>query len=143
MKKYIAYGSNLNLKQMGMRCPTARVVGTTMLNDYQLTFRNVATIEPKKGSAVPVAIWEIDERSERALDRYEGYPRLYRKEYLDIELNGKTEKALVYIMNIGEPAFPGRGYYDVIMQGYYDVGLDTAYLEDALKDTYKRIEKNS
>lgn len=141
MKKYIAYGSNLNLKQMSMRCPTAKVVGTTMLNDYQLTFRNVATIEPKQGSVVPVAIWEIDEQSEIALDRYEGYPRLYRKEYLDIELNGKKEKALVYIMNIGKPQMPGRGYYETILQGYYDVGLDTEYLDDALKDTYKRIEK--
>ena len=143
MKKYIAYGSNLNLEQMSMRCPTAKVVGTTLLKDYQLTFRNVATIEPKVGSVVPVAVWEIDEISERALDRYEGYPRLYRKEYLDIELNGKKEKALVYIMNIGEPAYPGRGYYDVILQGYYDVGLDTAYLEDAIKDTYKRMQQNS
>ena len=37
--KYIAYGSNLNLKQMAMRCPTAKVVGRAMLKDYQLTFR--------------------------------------------------------------------------------------------------------
>ncbi|MGN1231560.1 MAG: gamma-glutamylcyclotransferase, partial [Anaerotignum sp.] len=29
MKKYyIAYGSNLNVRQMKFRCPTARIVGT-------------------------------------------------------------------------------------------------------------------
>ena len=26
-KKYIAYGSNLNLEQMARRCPTAKVIG--------------------------------------------------------------------------------------------------------------------
>ena len=29
--KYIAYGSNLNLRQMARRCPTAKVVGTALL----------------------------------------------------------------------------------------------------------------
>ena len=28
---YIAYGSNLNLRQMKMRCPTAKVMGTVVL----------------------------------------------------------------------------------------------------------------
>lgn len=141
MKKYIAYGSNLNLKQMSVRCPTAKVVGTTVIKDYQLTFRNVATIEPQQGSEVPIAVWDIDEQSEKALDRYEGYPSLYRKEYIDIEIGGKTEKGMVYIMNSGEPAFPNRYYYDVILQGYNDFGLYTAYLEDAIKDTYNRMKK--
>ena len=32
MKKYyIAYGSNLNVKQMKFRCPTARIVGTSVI----------------------------------------------------------------------------------------------------------------
>lgn len=137
---YIAYGSNLNLEQMARRCPTAKVVGTTMLEDYQLTFRRVATIEPQKGSFVPVAIWEIDKLSEIALDRYEGYPRLYRKEYLEIELNGERKQALVYIMNIGEPQYPDSNYFNVIRQGYNDVGLDTTPLELALKDTEERIK---
>lgn len=142
MKKlYIAYGSNLNLEQMARRCPTARVVGTTMLEDYQLTFRRVATIEPEKGSCVPVAVWEIDKPSEIALDRYEGYPRLYRKEYLDIEINGERKQALVYIMNIGEPQYPDSHYYGVILQGYHDVGLDPTHLENALKDTERRMRK--
>ena len=78
-KFYIAYGSNLNIEQMAERCPTARVVGTTVLVDYQLVFRRVATIVPRPGAKVPVAIWEIDEECEEALDIYEGYSRLYRK----------------------------------------------------------------
>jgi len=41
---YIAYGSNLNLKQMAHRCPTAKVVGTAMLHNWRLAFYSVATV---------------------------------------------------------------------------------------------------
>ena len=37
MKKfYLAYGSNLNVKQMQFRCPNARIVGTAEIPNYQL-----------------------------------------------------------------------------------------------------------
>ena len=62
-KLYIAYGSNLNIKQMANRCPTAKIVGTSMLKDWRLLFRGqhagaVATVEPFKGGNVPVLVWE-------------------------------------------------------------------------------------
>lgn len=38
-KKYIAYGSNLNLGQMARRCPTARVIGKGEIKDHELLFR--------------------------------------------------------------------------------------------------------
>ena len=59
---YIAYGSNINLKQMAYRCPHSKVVGTSEIKDYELEFRGVATIVPSKGTSVPVLIWELDER---------------------------------------------------------------------------------
>ena len=33
---YLAYGSNLNVGQMKFRCPTARIIGTSFINDYEL-----------------------------------------------------------------------------------------------------------
>ena len=39
MKYYIAYGSNLNIKQMGYRCPTAKKLYTAELEGYRLEFR--------------------------------------------------------------------------------------------------------
>ena len=41
MKRYyIAYGSNLNVRQMKFRCPTARFVGTAvMTGDYELLYK--------------------------------------------------------------------------------------------------------
>ena len=91
-RRYIAYGSNLNRAQMALRCPDAKVVGTGEIKDYELLFRGnrngaVATVEPKKGESVPVLIWEISPRDEFNLDRYEGYPRLYGKEMLEVEMD--------------------------------------------------------
>ena len=86
---YIAYGSNINLQQMAYRCPHSRVAGTSEIKDFELEFRGVATIVPKKGASVPVLIWELDDRDLPALNRYEGYPRLYRQEKMSFELDGK------------------------------------------------------
>ena len=77
--------------------------------------------------------------SERALDRYEGYPHLYRKEYVEVECNGNLMKALVYIMNEHSPVLPHIGYYEAIQKGYRDVGLDESFLIGALEDTEQRI----
>ena len=38
-KYYLAYGSNLNTRQMAHRCPTAVVVGTAVIKDYRLKFK--------------------------------------------------------------------------------------------------------
>lgn len=72
---YIAYGSNLNIYQMRFRCPNARIIGTAVVPDYELLFKgsktgSYLTIEPKKGSSVPVAVWETTAEDEAALDRY-------------------------------------------------------------------------
>lgn len=136
---YIAYGSNLNLPQMAFRCPTAKVVGASEIKDYELLFRggrksSVATVEPLKGSNVPVLLWKLKERDLQVLDRYEGYPSFYRKEILPVELKGKTIPAMVYIMNDGHPfGSPSDYYLDTIMEGYQSAGFDTEFLEQAVE----------
>ena len=44
MKKnyYVAYGSNLNLRQMRYRCPTAKLCGTGQLKNYELQFKGLS-----------------------------------------------------------------------------------------------------
>ena len=55
-KLYVAYGSNLNKEQMRYRCPTAKFVGTGIIEGYELQFKGAlhgacATIAPKEGTA--------------------------------------------------------------------------------------------
>jgi len=136
-KLYIAYGSNLNIEQMKHRCPYAVPLGTAELTGYRLMFRggssSVATVEPMPEESVPVLIWEITPRCEEALDRYEGWPRLYRKETVPVDFNGKPTEAMVYIMNEVYPyGLPGDQYLNVIKVGYASAGFDTAVLDVAM-----------
>ena len=40
---YIAYGSNLNVPQMRMRCPHATILGTSNLKGWELLFKGSKT----------------------------------------------------------------------------------------------------
>ncbi len=131
-KMYIAYGSNLNLEQMAFRCPSAEVVGASVMRNWRLVFKGVATIERCKGSSVPVLVWHIQPSDEEALDAYEGWPRLYRKESVRVRLNGRQVRAMVYIMNGGRESPPSPFYYGTIHLGYESSGFDTNILREAL-----------
>ena len=130
---YIAYGSNINLEQMAYRCPNSKIVSKEMLKGYELEFRGVATIVPNDKSEVPILIWEIDGRDEHSLDRYEGFPNLYRKELFEIEVDGEKKECMAYLMNKGQISPPTSYYYNVINQGYEANGMDKSYLRAALE----------
>lgn len=94
---YVAYGSNLNIRQMKYRCPGAKLYGRGVIEDYALQFKGqphgaFATIAPKEGASVPVAVWEISEKNEQALDRYEGYPSHYFKQNVPVQLDGERSQ---------------------------------------------------
>lgn len=146
-KLYIAYGSNLNLNQMKHRCPTARVIGTSELKDYELVFRGsrhnaVATVEPCKGSTVPVLLWSIKPDDEKALDRYEGYPSFYDKAGVDITIGDHKTTAMIYIMTAGHGlGNPSENYLKTIEAGYIDAGFDTNILHNAVEKNLNKIEE--
>ena len=137
-KIYLAYGSNLNLDQMAYRCPTATILGTSELKDYRLLFRGghggaVATVEPYEGGSVPVLLWAITAADEAALDRYEGWPFLYRKENVTVKLGRRNVQAMAYIMNDGRPlGMPSPFYYKTILDGYHECEFDPQILKQGV-----------
>jgi gamma-glutamylcyclotransferase (GGCT)/AIG2-like uncharacterized protein YtfP len=141
---YLAYGSNLNVRQMQMRCPDAKPMGNTALADYQLLFAGtsgsaVATIVPKAGSSVPAALWLISAEDEKSLDRYEGFPHFYRKEKVKVHFGKRKLSVMVYVMNEGYSlGSPSTYYFRTILDGYRDFELDPSALNKALK-----ISKNA
>lgn len=146
---YAAYGSNLNIQQMQWRCPDAKIVGTAIIDGYELLYKgsktgSYLTIEPSVKNHVPVAIWEVSSKDELALDRYEGYPRFYYKKEMLLPVKnwntGKTRrrKIFVYIMDEHRPpGTPSRLYVDTCMEGYRDFGFDPKYLQEALERSNK------
>lgn len=142
---YIAYGSNLNIPQMRMRCPGARIIGTSVIEDYQLLFKgsktgSYLTIEPMEDAEVPVVIWEVTETDEKALDRYEGYPNFYYKKEMTLDIKGirtgkvRRRDAFVYIMHEErELGIPSWYYVNTCLDGYRAFGFDEKYLFDAIR----------
>lgn len=146
-KKYIAYGSNLNLGQMARRCPTAKVIGKGEIKDHELLFRGhsmsaVATVEPKAGSSVPVLIWEIGPEDERNLDMYEGYPRLYGKACLEVQTEDGCDSIMAYTMNEGHKIGKPSSYYlETITTGYLEAGFDVNRLLESVTHCKEVMEK--
>lgn len=151
---YIAYGSNLNIEQMKVRCPNARVIGTAVIKDYQLLFKgsrtgSYLTIEPKAGASVPVAVWEVTEACEASLDRYEGYPTFYYKKNMTLDIKGiKTGKvrrrtAFVYIMHEErELGIPSHYYVKTCINGYRSFGFDEKHIFDAIEISRRNAYEN-
>ena len=131
MKLYFAYGANLNRDNMAWRCPDAVAVQPLYLLDWLLAFSGVATIQPSVGERVPGALWAISDRDEQALDVFEGWPSLYRKE----RIGQDGVEFMVYVMNSDRPWEPSGGYVASIAQGYQDWGLDLSDLDHAVQRT--------
>ena len=154
MKKryYIAYGSNLNIRQMRMRCPSARIIGTSEIPDYELLFKgsktgSYLTIEPKKGSRVPVAAWEVSAEDEQALDRYEGFPTFYYKKEMLLPIkgirSGKIRRRDTFVYNMHEDrvlGVPSNFYMQTCLSGYKSFGFDPKFLYEAY-DRSREVER--
>lgn len=154
---YLAYGSNLNVRQMRDRCPDARVVGTAVLCGWRLLFKGsktgaYLTIEPHRGSTVPVAVWSVSEADEARLDLYEGYPSFYYKKELPVTYTGiETGKlykrdCFVYIMHEERPlALPARYYVNTCLEGYLSFHFSPVHLYRAIdvsRQTLKEARKH-
>ena len=135
---YIAYGSNMNLKQMDYRCPNSYVVCNGKLKGWKLVFNFHADIvrTDNKDDFVPVVVWDIADSDWARLDMYEGYPSYYTKETVNVILdNGKVEKAIVYAMADNRKGIckPSKDYFECIEEGYIENRIDVEYLYEALK----------
>jgi gamma-glutamylcyclotransferase (GGCT)/AIG2-like uncharacterized protein YtfP len=139
MKKYyIAYGSNMDERQMAARCRDAVLVGTGFIQGYELLFKGsltgcYATIEPKAGGCVPVTLWTISNADEKRLDRYEGFPTFYYKKDVKVQTENGTITGLVYIMHEDRHCgVPFPWYYEQMDRDYRKFGFDRTLLKKAL-----------
>ena len=138
---FAAYGVGLNRSEMAKHCPTAKLIGTTELKNFRLTFRGgnacaVATIEKAKTKSVPTLLWELTPQDEVSLDRRIGVPELYRKDTVKVRLNGVAMDAFVYILIGNKPQNkPSAFYYSTLLEGYRAAGFDAEILKAAIQDS--------
>ena len=133
---------------MRHRCPGAKPIGTTVIEDYELLFKgsktgSYLTIEPKNGEKVPVAVWEVTQHDEEKLDFYEGFPDFYYKKNVEVAVNSQKIKAFVYIMHEErEIGVPSQQYMKTCEEGYRDFGFDQNFLATALEKSLKEVNSH-
>ncbi|HIV67859.1 MAG TPA: gamma-glutamylcyclotransferase [Candidatus Butyricicoccus stercorigallinarum] len=147
---YLAYGSNLNLPHMRMRCPHAALLGTAELKGWALLFRGIGTevyltIEPRAGGVVPAAVWAVTASDEAALDQYEEYPTVYYKRDIRLRCRSlrtgalRTVTAFAYLMHEAWPVgLPSASYLRTCLEGYDAFAFDRTILLEAYDSCRRR-----
>ena len=74
MPLYFAYGSNMDAKAMGRRCPRSKALGLARLERHRLALMREGwlTAVRASSSAVHGVLWDLALSDIAALDRYEG-----------------------------------------------------------------------
>ena len=106
--KYFAYGSNMSEKRMLDRNIDFKSREFGVLNDYRLVINKISYKDPNIGyanivkdigSVVEGALYDISDNSIDILDKYEGYPKHYKRDKLKIITNDGVVDAVVYVAN--------------------------------------------
>ena len=133
MTLYFAYGSNMDLLQMGDRCPGAVTVSTGELPSYRFIINTggVATVVPDPASTVQGLLWKISKKDERSLSRHEGVKHgIYKKAFVGVGLpNGTTTRALIYVATDSHPGTARPGYLEKVVSGAEGCGLPKSYID--------------
>jgi len=121
MGLYAAYGSNMDPAQMLQRCPSSPFAGTGWVRGWRLTFGAeelgwegaLATVVPADDDlpGVFVALYDLTEADERALDAWEGADHgLYRKVRLGVHTLAGDVVAYAYALDSFEGGLPSARY---------------------------------
>ena len=131
---YFAYGMNTNRDQMAQRCPAAKFIGPAVLPGYRFRFAGHADIVPDDDGAVEGTLWYITEECLKSLDALEGYPHYYNSCEVLVKCGSEDYFAEVYYMNPGvEDAPPSQHYYEMVLEGYRQHGVNTQQITQFLE----------
>ena len=142
---YFAYGSNLDLMQMQLKCPDAQFVSTARLDGYKICFprrsfvRDCATIsvEPDAAESVWGALYEIEDKDLRRLDEREGYrAKRERDQNPRYRVTGKVETSAVrsvmaevsIAVPSANPGLPSPHYLGYLGASAAECGLPKSHL---------------
>ena len=143
MALYAAYGSNMDPAQMLRRCPSSPHTGTGWIRGWRLTFGAeeygwegaLATLVPDDTAtqdAAPgvfVALYDLTEADERALDAWEGADLgVYRKLHLRVHTLGGDDVAYVYVLDAFEGGLPSARYLGALADAAEAAGAPADYV---------------
>jgi len=139
---YLAYGSNLHPLRLALRVPSARLIGTTRLEQYRITFHKRSTDGSAKcnldftedpSHAVYVAVYDIPDNEVHLLDAAEGLGKGYYKQHMSINIANETINVFAYLASkshLGADLEPYHWYKGFVLAGARKHLFPTEYLNE-------------
>jgi hypothetical protein len=151
---YFAYGSNMNLGQIGSRCSRPLTAGVARLADHRLSFYGhseiwdgaLETVEPSPGDEVWGVMFSLSRLDWERLDdwqgaRMDGGGMYFHFPAMVTAIDGQQHSVRFYRMDVqGSPRNPSREYLEHIARGASDNRLPPSYIEALME---REAEKSS
>ena len=137
MAIYAAYGSNMNPSQMARRCPHSPQRGTGWLEGWRLTFGGedltwegaIGTVVEDEAERVFVALYDLTEADEAALDSWDGATLgYYRKIKVRVATLDGDVLAWLYVVNAYEGGLPSARYLGLMADAAERAGAPDDYV---------------
>lgn len=134
---YAAYGSNMDPAQMAERCPHSPRRGTGWLEGWRLTFGGehigwegaLATVVEEQRQRVFVALYELSETDELALDMWDGADLgYYRRAKVRVATRDGDVLAWLYVLNDYEGGLPSARYLGILADAAEAAGAPADYV---------------
>jgi hypothetical protein len=133
-RSYFAYGSNIILADMALRCPAARFDGVAVLSGYRYLINAdcYATVVPAANRTVYGTLWMLTNACECALDKYEGIAEgLYTKSGIYVRsLEGRNIETLIYIAANTAEGAARPGYQEAVVECALGHRFPAEYVEE-------------
>ncbi|MDK9557843.1 gamma-glutamylcyclotransferase family protein [Marinobacter sp. M216] len=138
--KYFSYGSNMSIKRISARVPSAVFDTVAILNGHNLKFRKIsrrdtsAKCDIAESSNETDIVWgvvfEIDHSGKAALDRVEGLGYGYEQKQVElVGTDGATFSAFTYYAtDIDENLKPYTWYVEHVLRGARENDLPAGYI---------------
>jgi hypothetical protein len=136
---YAAYGSNMDPVRMLARAPHSPASGVGWLMHWRLTFGgedlgwegSLTTVVEEQGSQVFVALYDLTDSDEAALDDWEGSDLgLYTKIRLRVATLEGDVTAWLYVLNAYEGGLPSARYLGLMADAAEAAGAPDDYVAD-------------
>jgi gamma-glutamylcyclotransferase (GGCT)/AIG2-like uncharacterized protein YtfP len=137
--KYFAYGSNMSLKRIRQRAPSAIALGTFSLGKHELTFNKHGRDNSGKCDAcytghisntVMGVLYQIESSEKAMLDSAEGLGCGYDEKEVTVSGGkGNLEQAFIYYAtNINDSQHPFTWYKEHVLVGAREANLPKDYI---------------
>ncbi len=136
---YFAYGSNMSVRRITKRVPSAAVIDTARLHGHRLGFRKVGNDGSAKcdvehtqqqGHVVIGVLFRLLSSDKKILDRIEGLGQGYEQKHVTVLTNtGNSVKAhTYYATTINDSLSPYHWYKEHVLAGAREHRLPADYI---------------